>query len=48
MAEAMVTIVFSGGADALDMKAEERQALAERMIGQLRMLARGAEMASRR
>lgn len=48
MAEAMVTIVFSGGADALDMKADERRVLAERMIGQLRMLARGAESAARR
>ncbi len=46
LAEAMVTIVFSGGADALDMKAEERRALAERMIGQLRLLARGAEPAA--
>ena len=42
-AEAMVTLVFSAGADALDMGAEERLALAERIILQLQMIVRGAE-----
>ncbi|WP_445401963.1 HTH-type transcriptional repressor FabR [Zobellella sp. An-6] len=42
-AQAMVTIVFSGGAEALDMNDEEREALAERMILQLRIIAKGAD-----
>ncbi|AEY00046.1 DNA-binding transcriptional repressor FabR [Oceanimonas sp. GK1] len=42
-AQAMVTLVFSAGADALDMNEEERAALAERMILQLRMIAKGAD-----
>lgn len=42
-AEAMVTIVFSAGADALDMTREECRTLAERTINQLRMIAMGAE-----
>ncbi|OEF26128.1 HTH-type transcriptional repressor FabR [Vibrio rumoiensis] len=41
-AEASVTIVFTSGAEALDLEPEARDALAERMILQLRMLAKGA------
>ncbi|MBE2897214.1 HTH-type transcriptional repressor FabR [Pasteurellaceae bacterium HPA106] len=41
-AEGMVTIVFTAGANALDMGAKERMALKERVILQLKMLARGA------
>ncbi|KAL8188431.1 UNVERIFIED_CONTAM: hypothetical protein K2H54_000308 [Gekko kuhli] len=43
-AEAMVTIVFSAGADALDMTSEECRALSDRTIRQLRMIAMGAEV----
>ncbi|MBP8174100.1 MAG: HTH-type transcriptional repressor FabR [Aeromonadaceae bacterium] len=46
-ADAMVTLVFSAGADALDMDGEERSGLAERLILQLQMIARGAELAHR-
>lgn len=41
-AQASVTIVFTSGAQALDLEKEERDALAERMILQLRLLAKGA------
>ncbi|WP_054676213.1 HTH-type transcriptional repressor FabR [Parasalinivibrio latis] len=41
-AEACVTLVFSAGADALDMDSRSRAELAERIIIQLRMLAKGA------
>ncbi|WP_157871140.1 MULTISPECIES: HTH-type transcriptional repressor FabR [Arsenophonus] len=41
-AEAMVTIVFSAGAEALDINQEKRQLLEERLVLQLRMIARGA------
>lgn len=41
-AEASVTLVFSSGADALDMAMEARQAHAEKLIMQLRMIAKGA------
>ncbi|MBV7388848.1 HTH-type transcriptional repressor FabR [Pasteurellaceae bacterium TAE3-ERU1] len=41
-AEGMVTIVFTAGANALDMSAKERLALQERVTLQLKMLARGA------
>lgn len=41
-AEAMVTIVFSAGAEALDIDQEKRQLLEERLVLQLRMIARGA------
>ncbi|NMP17106.1 MULTISPECIES: HTH-type transcriptional repressor FabR [unclassified Thalassotalea] len=41
-ANAAVTIVFSTGAEALDADDEEREELAERMIKQLRFIARGA------
>ncbi len=40
--EAMVTIVFNAGAEALDLSNEERQALSLRTIMQLRMIAKGA------
>mgnify|MGYP006167318199 CR=1 FL=1 len=43
-AEAMVTLVFSAGADALDMGAEQLPQLAERLICQLRFIARGAAL----
>lgn len=41
-AEASVTLVFSSGAEALDLGRNERDELAERLIMQLRMLAKGA------
>ncbi|EAV5078817.1 DNA-binding transcriptional regulator FabR [Salmonella enterica] len=41
-AEAMVTIVFSAGAEALDIGAEQRRQLEERLVLQLRMIAKGA------
>jgi AcrR family transcriptional regulator len=42
-AEAMVTLVFNAGAYALDLDEEARHELAERIIFQLRMIARGAD-----
>lgn len=39
----MVTIVFHAGADALDLDPALRTELAERIIYQLRMIARGAD-----
>ena len=42
-AEGIVTIVFTAGANALDMNKQEREQLKERVILQLRMLVRGAE-----
>ncbi|MDC0612461.1 HTH-type transcriptional repressor FabR [Vibrio sp.] len=41
-AEASVTLVFSSGAEALDLDKLDRDALAERLIIQLRMIAKGA------
>ena len=41
-AEASVTLVFSSGAEVLDLESCERDALAERLIIQLRMVAKGA------
>lgn len=41
-AEASVILVFSSGAEALDLDRHERDELAERLIMQLRMLAKGA------
>ncbi|XHY21956.1 HTH-type transcriptional repressor FabR [Vibrio sp. NH-UV-68] len=41
-AEASVTLVFSSGAEALDLERPERDELAERLIMQLRMIAKGA------
>lgn len=43
-AEASVTIVFTSGAEALDLDEEARNVLAERMILQLRMLAKGTTL----
>ena len=40
-AEGMMTIVFTAGANALDMNPQERELLKERVILQLRMLAKG-------
>ncbi|WP_409421845.1 HTH-type transcriptional repressor FabR [Pseudaeromonas sp. ZJS20] len=44
LAEGMVTLVFSSGAEALDMSEPERAQLAERLICQLRMIVTGAEV----
>ncbi len=41
-AEAMVTIVFSAGAEALDVDSDQRRKLEERLVLQLRMIAKGA------
>lgn len=41
-AKAAVTIVFSAGADALDIDLKEREQLAENVVQQLRFIARGA------
>ncbi|MCH8501682.1 MAG: HTH-type transcriptional repressor FabR [Aliidiomarina sp.] len=41
-ADAMVRVVFSAGADALDLPPSERHLLAEQTIQQLRMIAQGA------
>lgn len=41
-ADAAVTVVFSAGADALDMNEVERDLLSQRTISQLRFIARGA------
>lgn len=46
--EAMVIIVFSAGAEALDVDAEQRRQLEERLVLQLRMIARGADYWYRR
>jgi TetR/AcrR family transcriptional regulator, fatty acid biosynthesis regulator len=47
-ANAAVTIVFSAGSDALDVNKQERQQLAQRTIGQLRIIAKGAHDFSHR
>ena len=44
LAEGMVTLVFSSGAEALDMSEPERAQLAERLICQLRMIVTGAAL----
>lgn len=41
-ADAMVILVFSAGAEALDLSKSARQGLAEKVMMQLRMVARGA------
>jgi AcrR family transcriptional regulator len=41
-AEAMVTLVFNAGAEALDLDSSQRDALTERIIWQLRYIAKGA------
>lgn len=47
-AKAAVTIVFSAGADALDIDIKEREQLAENVVQQLRFIARGASEFSAR
>ncbi len=42
-AEALVTLVFNAGASALDMKRADRKVLADQLVLQLRMVAKGAE-----
>lgn len=42
--EASVTLVFSSGAEALDLEKDERTELANRLITQLRMIAKGAHV----
>lgn len=37
----MVTIVFSAGAEALDIDSEQRRQLEERLVLQLRMISKG-------
>ena len=41
-AEAMVTLVFNAGAEALDLTKAQREQLTERIIWQLRYIAKGA------
>lgn len=41
-AEAMVTLVFNAGADVLDQDPQQREELTERLIWQLRYIAKGA------
>ena len=41
-AEAMVTLVFNAGAEALDIEGQQRDELIERVIWQLRYITRGA------
>jgi hypothetical protein len=41
-AEAMVTLVFNAGAEALDLEGQQRDELVERVIWQLRYITRGA------
>jgi len=41
-AEAMVTLVFNAGAEALDIEGQQREELVERLIWQLRYITRGA------
>ena len=43
-AEAMVTLVFNAGAEALDIEGTQREELVERLIWQLRYIARGATL----
>ncbi|OOF67990.1 HTH-type transcriptional repressor FabR [Rodentibacter caecimuris] len=45
-AEGIVTIVFTAGATALDMNKQEREQLKNRVILQLRMLAKGADFSA--
>ena len=47
-AEGIVTIVFTAGANALDMNKAEREQLKTRVILQLRMLAKGADFAAQK
>ncbi|MGB0893077.1 MAG: HTH-type transcriptional repressor FabR [Parashewanella sp.] len=43
-AEALVTLVFNAGAAALDMKRNERRELADQLVLQLRIVAKGAHV----
>lgn len=43
-ADALVTLVFNAGAEALDMNKAKRKDLAEKVIQQLRFVAKGSEM----
>ncbi len=43
-----MTIVFTAGANALDMNKAEREQLKTRVILQLRMLAKGADFAAQK
>lgn len=45
-AEGIVTIVFTAGANALDMTTKEREQLKERVVLQLRMMAKGAHVSA--
>lgn len=47
-AEAMVTIVFNSGADAIDFEPEQKQELIKNLVFQLRMVSRGAYYLYRR
>ncbi|WP_109340058.1 HTH-type transcriptional repressor FabR [Saliniradius amylolyticus] len=47
-AEAMVKLVFSTGAEAVDASLERRRELAERLVEQLRFIARGAKAMAER
>ena len=47
-ADALVTVVFNAGAEALDSSREERKALSERTKAQLRMVTRGALLLSKK
>ena len=47
-AEGIVTIVFTAGANALDMSKSEREQLKARVVLQLRMLAKGADFAAQK
>lgn len=38
-----MTLVFNAGASALDMKRADRKVLADQLVMQLRMVAKGAE-----
>ena len=42
-AEAMVTVAFNLGASALDRSSAERDEIVERIVGEVRMIMRGAE-----
>lgn len=46
--EGIVTLVFTAGANALDMNKKEREQLKERVILQLKMLAKGADYMANR
>ena len=48
LAEAMVTVVFNVGADALDLPAHHRGDLALRIVRQLRMLILGSQVMAKR